>query len=60
MENIEGRTRMIVEREFFKYATYDDDGFMNGIREDAPESVKSDYEAFLREEEEAKRKGIKL
>ena len=51
---------MIEEMDFFKYATYDSDGLMNGIREDAPDYIKDEYEAYLKEMEEAKRKGIKM
>lgn len=60
MENTKRRIRMIEEMDFFKYATYDSDGLMNGIREDAPDYIKDEYEAYLKEMEEAKRKGIKM
>lgn len=60
MENTERRIGMIEEREFFKYATYDNDGLINGIRGDAPDYIKADYESYLKEMEEAKRKGIKM
>lgn len=60
LEDIEGRIGMIEERTFYEYAVYDEDGFLDGLREDSPEEVKADYEVYLKEQEEAKNKGIKL
>ena len=42
---------MELEPIWYKYATFDEDGFVNGIREDAPEDAKEAY----REEQERKR-----
>lgn len=35
---------------WFKYATFDEDGFVSGIRDDAPEDVKEAYRAYKEEE----------
>ena len=45
---------------FWDYAIFSDEGFLSGISEDAPEDVKKSYEDYLREQEELKRKGIKI
>lgn len=42
---------METEPVWFKYATFDDDGFVNGIREDAPEEVKKAYRDQQKEKE---------
>lgn len=44
---------------FWDYITTDDDGFMNGIRSDAPEDIKKEYDDFIKRENENKIKGIK-
>ena len=31
---------------WYGYATYDDDGFVNGVREDSPQNVKDAYKAY--------------
>lgn len=46
---------MDVEPIWFQYATFDDDGYVNGIREDAPENAKEAY----REEKEREQEYIK-
>lgn len=43
-----------------EWAKYDEDGFLCGIREDAPEEAKKEYEQYLEETKKAKEKGIKL
>ncbi|WP_303726098.1 hypothetical protein [Anaerovibrio lipolyticus] len=48
----------IVEPSFWKYLTLDEDGCVNGIREDAPEEEKEAYKNFLKEEEILKKQGI--
>lgn len=42
------------------WAEYNEDGFLCGIRDDAPEEAKKAYSEHLKEQEEAKKKGIKL
>lgn len=37
---------MELEPVWFKYATFDEDGFVNGIRADAPEDAKEAYKAY--------------
>ena len=37
---------MELEPVWFKYATFDEDGFVNGIRADAPEYAKEAYQAY--------------
>lgn len=51
---------MIEEKKFFKYATYDEDGFINGVRDDAPDEIKKEYAEFVKEQEEARINGIKI
>ena len=34
---------MEVEPIWYKYATFDEDGFVNGVRDDAPEEIKEAY-----------------
>lgn len=38
---------------WYKYATFDDDGFVDGIRDDAPEDVKRAYEEYIEEQKKA-------
>lgn len=42
---------METEPVWFKYATFDDDGFVNGVREDAPEEIKRAYHEQQRKQE---------
>lgn len=60
MEFIERRIRMIAEPIFWKYLIFDDEGEMAGIKEDAPEDAKKEYEAFIDAERDLKEQGIKL
>ena len=48
------------EIKFWKYLTYDEEGFRNGIREDAPEEMKRAYEEFLKMQEAARKRGEKI
>lgn len=43
-----------------EWAEYDEEGFLCGIREDAPDEAKKEYEEYRKETEEAKKRGIKL
>ena len=36
---------------WFKYATFDDDGLVNGVRDDAPEEAKQAYADYIAERE---------
>lgn len=42
------------------WVTYDEDGFVNGIREDAPDDVKRAYEKHVANMKELRKKGIKI
>ena len=47
-------------KDFWKYLKYDEKCVCHGIDEKAPESAKKAYENYLKMQEEAKKKGIKL
>ncbi len=52
---------MITEKlQFMEYATTDNYGILNGIRDDAPENMKEQYLEYLRVTEEAKKRNDKL
>ncbi len=40
-----------------EWAMYDDDGFLCGVRSDAPDEVKKAYEHFVLETEKMKKSG---
>ena len=40
---------MDIEPIWYKYATFGDDGFVNGVSDDAPESIKEAYNAYIKE-----------
>lgn len=42
------------------YVTYDEDGFINGIQEDAPEEVKKAYEEHQKELQKHISNGTKI
>lgn len=48
------------DAEFWKYIVTDEIGDMIGVSEDMPESAWPDYEAFLEEQEYAKKHRIKI
>ena len=47
-------------KDFFDYLKYDDKCVCHGLDENAPESAKKAYEKYLKMQEEAREKGIKL
>lgn len=49
-----------VDAEFWGYITTDERGIMTGVREDMPKSAWPDYEAFLEEQEYARKHNIKI
>lgn len=51
---------MIGKPIFWDYITTDDDGELNGIREDAPEDAKKAYEEYLEEKNKLIKDGIKI
>lgn len=51
---------MMIEPIWWKWAKFGDDGYLCGIKEDAPEEIKKEYEKFLEEEAERQKKGIKI
>ena len=44
---------------WFEYAVFDEDGVC-GIKEDAPDEIKKEYDEYLKEQETFKRDGIKV
>jgi len=42
---------MIVEPLWYPYATFDDEGDVNGVRDDAPKEVKDAYKAYVNEKQ---------
>ena len=36
---------------WYDYATFNEDGFVDGVRDDAPEDVKEAYQEYLKEKE---------
>lgn len=45
---------------FWPYLTYDSDGFINGILDDAPEEMKQAFNDFIKTYDDALKQGIKL
>lgn len=45
---------------FWDYLIFNDWGLIEGIRDDAPESAKIEYEKFVVEQAEAKQQGCKI
>ena len=45
---------------WFDWATHDEDGFVNGIREDAPEDAKQAYQRRLDEQVKPRKTGTKI
>lgn len=41
------------------YATYNEDGYISGIRDDAPPEIKEQYDKYLKEAEEMKKDGFR-
>ena len=48
------------DAEFWEYITTDENGNMNGVRDDMPESARADYEAFLEEQRYARQHNMKI
>lgn len=48
---------MRIENVWDKWMTYDVDGFVNGIRSDAPEDVKKAYAEYMAELEQQAKSG---
>lgn len=46
--------------EFWDYIITDEMGTMTGVSDDMPESARADYEAFLEEQEYAKKHNMKI
>lgn len=44
---------------WFEYAVFDDNGVC-GVRDDAPEDVKKAYAAYVQEQENTEKEGIRL
>ena len=40
---------VVIEPIWYEYATFDEDGFVNGIRDDAPDAAKDAYKAEMDE-----------
>ena len=43
-----------------QYGIYDEDGFLIGIKDDAPQEIKDSYELYIHDYEEALKMGIKI
>ena len=48
------------EAGFWDYITTDSRGVMTGVRDDMPECLRADYEAFLEEQRYAKEHNMKI
>ena len=48
---------MMVEPVWARYATYDDDGYVSGIRDDAPQEAKEAFEKYQEEQREYQERG---
>lgn len=42
---------MMLKPIWWEYATFDDDGFVNGIKDNSPEEIKKEYEDYLKTKE---------
>lgn len=51
---------MMIKPKWWEYATFDDDGFINGIKEDAPKEIKDAYSQYLKQEKEAEKSKVKI
>lgn len=47
-------------KNWIDWATYDEDGFINGIMDNAPEDARLSYEQYLKEKESQKKRNIKV
>ena len=54
------KQKMLEDAIWLDWATHDEDGFVNGIREDAPEEVKQAFQRHLDEEAELRKTGTKV
>ena len=50
---------MMIKPVWWDWAKFDEDGLC-GIDENAPEEIKKEYEKYLEEDAERKKKGIKI
>lgn len=48
------------DAEFWDYIITDSEGNMTGVRDDMPERARADYEAFLEEQEDARKHYMKI
>ena len=51
-----GNIHMMTKPDWWQYATFDEDGFLTGIREDAPETAKAEYAEWKKDTEQ----GLKI
>ena len=51
-----GGIHMMTKPDWWQYATFDEDGFLTGIREDAPETAKAEYAEWKKDTEQ----GLKI
>lgn len=50
---------MIVEKSiFWDYSVFDEDGFLSGIKKNAPDDAKKAYEDFMKEQTQFKEKNV--
>lgn len=52
--------KLLEYQRWIEYATFDDEGIVNGIAEDASEDIKKEYKEYLKEQKGAKENGIRL
>ena len=43
---------MMTKPDWWQYATFDEDGFLTGIREDAPEDLKAEFAEWQKRQKE--------
>lgn len=51
---------MMLKPSWYDYATYDNDGFINGIKDDAPDEAKEAYKEYIKEEKKAEKENVKI
>lgn len=51
---------MMTKPIWWDYATFDEEGDLNGIEEDAPKEIQEAYKEYLKEKTKRKGKGIKV
>ncbi|MEG0709491.1 MAG: hypothetical protein RR481_04590 [Longicatena sp.] len=50
---------MMLKPNWWDYATFDSEGYVNGILKDAPLEIKKDFDGYLKQKEKDKKEGSK-